>query len=149
MRVLFDTSTLLAALLQHHPAHGSALPWLKQAQDREIEGIVSAHKLAELFSKLTSVPMPRPVLAVEAEAMLKDGFEKHFWIVHLEATDYFAVIQDLTARSLTGGIIYDALILRAGVKANTDRILTLNPRHFQRIDPTLADRIVDPSVPLP
>ncbi|HRJ43129.1 MAG: PIN domain-containing protein [Caldilineaceae bacterium] len=149
MKILFDTSTLLAALLQSHPAHGFVLPWLKQAQTRAIEGIVGAHTLAELFNKLTIVPMPRPVLANEAEAMLKDGIERHFQIVHLEAADYFAVIEDLVARSLTGGIIYDALILRAGVKANADRILTLNAKHFRRIDPALADRIFDPSTPTP
>ena len=145
MRILFDTSVLLAALLQSHPIHGLVLPWLKQAQIREIDGIIGAHTLAELFNKLTSVPMPRPVRVDEAQAMLKDGIEKHFQIVHLDASDYFAVIDKLAARNLAGGIIYDALILRAGMKANADRILTLNPSHFRRIDPGLADRIVDPA----
>lgn len=145
MKILFDTSVLLAALLQSHPIHRVALPWLKQAQIREIDGIIGAHTLAELFNKLTSVPMPRPVRVDEAQAMLKDGIEKHFQIVHLDASDYFAVIDKLAARNLAGGIIYDALILRAGMKVNADRILTLNPGHFRRINPSLADRIVDPA----
>jgi len=149
MRILFDTSVLLAALLQSHPIHGLVLPWLKQAQIREIDGIIGAHTLAELFNKLTSVPMPRPVRVDEAQAMLKDGVEKYFQIVHLDASDYFAVIDKLAARNLAGGIIYDALILRAGMKANVDRILTLNPSHFRRIDPNLADRIVDPAAQIP
>jgi len=145
MRILFDTSVLVAALLQAHPMHGLVLPWLKQAQIRSIDGIIGAHTLAELFNKLTSVPMPRPVRVDEAQAMLKDGIENHFQIVHLDASDYFSVIDNLTANNLVGGIIYDALILRAGIKANADRILTLNPAHFRRIDPSLADRIVDPA----
>jgi predicted nucleic acid-binding protein len=149
MRILFDTSVLLAALLQSHPIHGLVLPWLKQAQIREIDGIIGAHTLAELFNKLTSVPMPRPVRVDEAQAMLKDGIEKHFQIVHLDASDYFAVIDKLVARNLAGGIIYDALILRAGMKANADRIITLNPGHFRRIDPSLADRIFDPAAQIP
>jgi len=149
MKVLFDTSTLLAALLEGHPAHRVAFPWLKQAQLREIDGIIGAHSLAELFNKLTSVPMPRPIPVNEAQAMLVDSIQKHFQIVYLDTDDYFAVIDALTTRALAGGIIYDALILRAEVKANADRILTLNSNHFRRINPALADRIFDPSAPLP
>ena len=59
------------------------------------------------------------------------------------------MLRHLAKNNLVSGIIYDALILRAGVKGNADRILTLNARHFRSIDPALADRIFDPSAPLP
>jgi hypothetical protein len=36
-------------------------------------------------------------------------------------------------------------IVRAGIEANADRILTLNPRHFRLIYPEAADHIVDAS----
>ena len=45
---------------------------------------------------------------------------------------------------LAGGVIYDALIVYAGIKAKVDQIITLNNRDFSRIYPEFADKIVIP-----
>ncbi len=49
MKILFDTSVLVAALVQKHPKHERALPWLSKAIRNEFEFIVSSHTLAELY----------------------------------------------------------------------------------------------------
>jgi predicted nucleic acid-binding protein len=43
MRVLFDTSVLVAALVQAHPRHSHALPWLQRAKAGEFKYLVSSH----------------------------------------------------------------------------------------------------------
>lgn len=67
-------------------------------------------------------------------------------LIALSPEDYHSILSHLASQQMIGGIVYDALIVHAGIKANADRILTLNPRHFRLIYPEVADRIVDPSV---
>ncbi len=57
MKILFDTSTLIAALLDKHPAYDSAYFWLDAVLEGEHEGVVSAHSLAEVYNKLTRIPL--------------------------------------------------------------------------------------------
>ena len=43
------------------------------------------------------------------------------------------MIEQVTNLELTGGIIYDALHLRAAEKAGVDRLVTFNRRDFERL----------------
>ncbi len=61
MKVLFDTSALVAAFEVSHPRHGVCLPWLQRVQTSNIDGYVSTHTLAELYSVL-SLPV-RPIIS--------------------------------------------------------------------------------------
>jgi predicted nucleic acid-binding protein len=45
---------------------------------------------------------------------------------------------------ITGGAVYDALQLACARKIAAERIYTFNVRHFERIAPALASRIVAP-----
>jgi predicted nucleic acid-binding protein len=44
----------------------------------------------------------------------------------------------MAALDLPGRGIFDALIAQAALKASMDRILTLNPNHFTRLDAAIA-----------
>lgn len=65
-------------------------------------------------------------------------------VIPLDTADYIALIDELCAKGLVGGVTYDAIVLRAARKGGADRILTLNVNHFKRICPELADRIATP-----
>ena len=46
---------------------------------------------------------------------------------------------------IQGGTVYDAILLKAAVKAHTDRLYTLNLRHFLALAPSgLAPKIAAP-----
>jgi predicted nucleic acid-binding protein len=62
MKVLFDTSVLVAAFEVSHPRHGICLPWLQRVQTSDIDGYVSTHTFAELYSVLTRLPV-KPVIS--------------------------------------------------------------------------------------
>jgi predicted nucleic acid-binding protein len=44
----------------------------------------------------------------------------------------------MSALNLPGGGIFDALIAQAALKASVDRLLTLNPKHFTRLDEAIS-----------
>ena len=61
MRVFFDTSTLVAAVVEGHPAYALAFPWLRRVKAKTDVGVVAAHSLAELYAILTRLPV-RPAI---------------------------------------------------------------------------------------
>lgn len=63
MKVLFDTSVLVAAMVESHPGHRRALPWLQGAKSGRVTFLVTAHTLAELYAVLTRLPYGAPHLA--------------------------------------------------------------------------------------
>ena len=142
MSVLLDTSVLVAAMVESHPAHEQALPWLQRIQDGTETGLVAAHSLAELYAILTTLPVRPHIPPTVAQQLIQHNILNRFEVVFLSDEDYVAVIDHLSGWGIVGGPTYDALILHAAVKANAGQVVTLNERGFRRIHPDLVDRIV-------
>jgi predicted nucleic acid-binding protein len=144
VRILLDTSVLVAAVVEAHPMHSVALPWLQRAKTRSDAGLVSAHSIAELYAVLTTLPLrPRISPNVAVQVIERDVFDI-LEVIPLSADDYRAVIKSLSEMGIAGGVTYDALVVHAAAKAGAEQIVTLNQADFQRIAPALADRIVSP-----
>ncbi len=142
MRLLFDTSVLIAAIVEAHPAHAIALPWLQKAKRKEVEFVVAAHSLLEVYSVLTRAPFDPPISAPIAGQLIETNIKQCAQITALTAAEYGKLIDDLIQAGHIGGIVYDALIVRCAEKAKVDQIITLNPKDFQRLWP--KDKIVKP-----
>ncbi|PSB01069.1 type II toxin-antitoxin system VapC family toxin [Merismopedia glauca] len=141
MKVLFDTSVIIAALLPRHPSHVPCFIQLQAAQSRQIQGYLSTHSLAEVYSVMTRMPSQPRMAPQEAQILLERCLE-YLEAVPLERVDYQAAIAQMTALNLPGGGIFDALIAQAALKISADRLLTLNPSHFNRLNAVIA-RITD------
>jgi predicted nucleic acid-binding protein len=137
VKVLFDTSVMIAALLPGHQSHGSCFIQLQTAQSGQIQGYLSTHSLAKLYSVMTRMPIQPRMLPQEAN-MLLDRCLQYLDAVPLEVADHKATIAQMTALNLPGGGIFDALIAQAALKVSADRVLTLNPGHFTRLAPAIA-----------
>lgn len=135
MRALLDTSVLVAALVATHARHAQAFPWLRRAHAGEFQLVVATHSLAELYSVLTTLPARPRISPADALTLIEQNVERHAHFVSLSEADYLAALRDLTARSLAGGTVFDALLVRAARKAAVDRLVTLNPADFRRIWP--------------
>ena len=133
MKTLFDTSVLVAALVQGHPKHDRALPWLSKAKAKKFEYIVSSHTLAELYAVLSTLPVKPRISANIAWRLIHENIERTAKIVSLSPSEYGAFIKFASDHGLSGGIIYDALIAKVAQKSKVERILTLNIRHFKRV----------------
>ncbi len=144
-KFLFDTSTLVAALVEYHPKQILALPRLQRVKKNIDKGVVSAHSLAELYNILTIFPAkPRRISPQEAQQLIQQNILDVFEVITLYEQDYMSVINHLSESGIVGGIIYDALILKAAIKANVDYVVTLNEKDFKRVYPDFADKIISP-----
>lgn len=142
MKVLLDTNVFVAALTRQHAQHDVAAAWLRAITHKTHSGFVAAHSLAEIYAILTRLPRD---LAVTPELAL-DAIRRNVLAVceavSLSAADYNTLLGHVAALGITGGTIYDALLLHAASLAQVDLVVTMNPRHFRRANPLLADKIV-------
>lgn len=144
MRVLFDTSVLIAGFVSSHPKHHAALEWLQRAKAKEVNVVVSSHSLAESFAVLTRLPLSPRITPDVANYLLRENVVNLARIIALSTQDYLAVIKDMTELGCTGGIIYDAITVKAAKKAKVDKIMTLNVKDFERLTPHQQSYIISP-----
>ncbi len=130
---LFDTSVLIAAILEKHPNHEKAFCWLKAASHGKIGFCISSHTLAELFAVLTGMPASPKITPSQAKLLIEKNTEKAR-VVDINEKDYRAVIALLSELNMPGGIIYDALTAYAAKKAKAEYVLTFNESDFRRFE---------------
>lgn len=133
MKTLFDTAVIIAALVESHPMHDRAFPWLKQAKAKEFELVVASHTLAELYAVLSTLPTKPRISAAVAWRLVHENIETSGKIVSLTPAEYSSTIKRISAAGLTGGVTYDALIARVAQKSKVERLVTLNVNHFKRV----------------
>ncbi len=133
MKILFDTSVLIASFVEAHPKHQPALKFLTQAKNKEFELFVSAHTILEVYSVLTSAPFEPKISPVVARKLIDNNIKHIAKIVYLSDKDYFRILNKMCEEELIGGIVYDAIIVECAIKSGTDEILTLNPKDFSRL----------------
>jgi predicted nucleic acid-binding protein len=146
MKVAFDTSVLVAALLSSHRDHLRALAWLGAVSDRRLNGVVGAHALAEVWSVLTKLPVSPPITAASARAAVGDilaGFE----VVPPTVQIYVGALDRCASKGLRSGAIFDALHLATAEAAGAGALLTFNERDFTRLSIAGGPSIVVPPDP--
>ena len=76
--------------------------------------------------------------------LLRENILSCAQLVAPAADDYVAIVEDLAARGLRGGVVYDAVIARAAEISQVDYLVTFNTQHFQQVWPAGIARIVAP-----
>jgi predicted nucleic acid-binding protein len=148
MKTYYDTSVVVASLVDFHEHHQEAFHAVCQITRGETEGVICAHGLAECFSVLTGTRTYRQIVSpVEIGLTLRENTVGRFEIVALTTEDYLEVVRQSSESGVMGGQIYDALHLAAARKAGCDVIYTFNVRHFRELAPDLATRIRAPQLP--
>ncbi len=140
-KVLFDTVSVIAAIIADHPNHARAVVWLQRAQRQEIVGLISAHSIAETYNVLTGGLKVQPAIALQ---LLEQSVLATLEVVPLTEADYHALVKHLVGLNISGGKIYDGLIAYAAWKAEANYLLTYNKKHFDAIYPTYAAQIIEP-----
>lgn len=74
MRVLFDTSTLVAAILVSHPQHPACFARLQLVESRQVLGFVSTHSLAEMYSVMNRLPVQPRITPHQAQIAIAAAF---------------------------------------------------------------------------
>ncbi len=142
MKKFFDTSVLVAALVDAHAQHERALPHLDEALAGEVEMAISAHVLAELYATLTVLPVTPQITPTQARHLIEVNVLSVAQVIPLDASDYAAVIDRMARLGLVSGAIHDGLHVRAAEQAQADELLTCNGRDFQRMPPEPPTKLV-------
>ncbi|MBI1865510.1 MAG: PIN domain-containing protein [Nitrospirae bacterium] len=144
MKILLDTSVIVAALVEPHPHHHRALPWLRKAKEGAFGFVVCSHTVAEVYAVLSTLPVSPRITPGLAWRLVHEGVLSSASVVSLSSSDYAATIKRMSDLGLSGGIVYDALIVKAAQKADVDRLLTFNVDDFKRAWPEGGSRIAAP-----
>ena len=135
MKILFDTSVLVAAIVEPHPMHGRALPWLQRAKAGKFDFVVASHTLAEFYAVLTTLRVKPRISPSGAWRLVHEDVDMSAKYVSLSMSDYKSTVEDVADLGLRGGTVYDALIAKAAQKSKVERLLTFNPDDLTRVWP--------------
>jgi predicted nucleic acid-binding protein len=149
VKVLLDTSVLVASCLTSHPAFQAARAWLLAMQRGELAVVVSAHTLLEAYSVLTRLPDRQRVGAAEAYRILRQNLldAPACTVAALTSDQYASLLERISHAGVVGGVVYDAAIVAVAVSARADAIVTLNTRDFVRVAGADGIRVVSADEP--
>jgi predicted nucleic acid-binding protein len=137
----FDTNVLIAATVREHVHYAAANARL--AKLASSGGACSAHTLAEAYTNLTRLSGGYGRAPQDALVVL-EYVQRTFTLVTLTPRETMKAIESLAGLGLPGAIDYDALLIACARKVNACWIYTSNVKHFRRVAPDLASRIVEP-----
>ena len=141
MREFFDTSVLVAAFWGAHVHHDASIELLAWADKKH--SACGIHSLAEVYASMSVLPV-KPMIPTEQVLLFVEEIKARLTLVSLEDSEYSETIRTAAASGLTGGKIYDALLLQCAAKCQAETIYTWNLKHFREIAAGLADRIRTP-----
>ena len=141
MRYFFDTTVLVAGVLEEHEHHEPSFSALSTAS--RTSAFCAAHNVAEVFATLTRYP-GKQRLSAEQALLALTAIESRFTIVALETREYLAAIRRFAAIGITGGTIYDGLMAACAVKAKVDVLYTWKIGHFMLLGDEVARKVHTP-----
>jgi len=139
--IFLDTSVLVAAAQISHIHYEPSRKLLEQAN--RTNSACGLHSLAETYSILSSLPQSARFPPTAALRMVEQARQR-LQVIALTEKEYIATIEKLASEGLSGGIVYDALLLQCARKVNAKRIYSWNARHFKLVASDLASRIFVP-----
>ena len=135
MKVLFDASVIVPALVDQLVRHTACFETFVSYTAGSNTGVCSTHCLAECYAVLTALPLQQRITPDEASKLIRESVVARMEIVSLNQAEYLEAIANVSVRGLSSGIIYDALHVAAAVKSSCSRIYTYNLEHFRLLCP--------------
>ena len=136
MRLFFETSMLVQALVDQLAGHESALATVLSGQKKGHGSHLSTHALAGCYTTLTALPSERRVSPSEALQLIEESILPRMQVVELGKRDYVKALARVQKAGLSSGAVYDALHLIAAEKIREDHIHTC---HFNHFNPLAAE----------
>jgi predicted nucleic acid-binding protein len=144
VKVLFDTSVFVPAVIDLHPNHKNAQACFKRTLSKEWVFLISTHSLAECYTTLTNLPINPRISPSYAKQVIEINIHNRAEVISLSPSDYINTITRLADLNLEGGIIYDGLILKAAEKSHASVLLTYNTNDFMRLLPAPELKVASP-----
>jgi predicted nucleic acid-binding protein len=142
VKVFLDTNVLVASIVAGHADHVRAFAVLERVQARKVEGVISAHSLAETYAILTKLPAPFRHSPEQALLSIQENILKHFKVSSLSGGDYAELLRAAALAGVQGGTIYDAVLMKSAAKEAVGEIFTLNFKHFKAVAPPELEALI-------
>lgn len=146
MKLAFDTSVLVAALVELHPHHLRTRPWIKAVTSGKADSQMTWHAAAETWSVLTRLPGTLRIAPATADLVLQRALEK-LGPVEISANEYQAALRRCAERGLRSGALFDALHLISAEAHEADALVTFNASDFVRLEGQDSPEILVPPDP--
>jgi predicted nucleic acid-binding protein len=131
VNAFFDTSVLLAGLIDLGPQSGPAQSVLHAVAEKTVASPATAwHCCLEFYSVSTRLPPEFRLTAADAVQLLEDEVFGRMAVHDLPADDRRRLLRLLREDAMTGGRIYDVHIAEIARAAGARVIVTDNRRHF-------------------
>ena len=131
MSVFFDTSVILAGLIDFGPQSAPAQSLLHAVAERRIAECLTAwHCCLEFFSVATRLPPEYRLSPPDAARLLEEEVMARMAVHDLPASARASMIAGAAHEATTGGRIYDTHIAEVARAVKADTIVTDNRRHF-------------------
>ena len=135
-KFLPDTSCMVAAVCGWHEHHERAAGEINRRLDSGEAMVIAGPALVESYAVLTRLPPPYRLSAGDALRVLELSFMNvSTELAVLSEEGYRDLLLEGPRRDITGGRMYDAVILACCVAAQVDVLLTFNERDFGRLAP--------------
>lgn len=122
---------MIAAVCSWHEHHDRAAEAILSRLDRGERMVVAAPALIEMYAVLTRLPAPYRLSPAAALSLVQDNFLSNVKIAALDARAYQLLLGEAPASGISGGQIYDAVIVACARLQKIQTLLTLNESHFQ------------------
>jgi predicted nucleic acid-binding protein len=147
VRVLLDTSCLVAAVMPQHEHHAATVSDLARRRSAGDTMVMAAPAVIEAYAVLTRLPPPHRLAPADALAVLDRNWGPAETVV-LTGPETWRLLRRHGGLGTTGGRVYDAAIAACARKARVDEILTWNVRHFRALAGPRAVSPADQTRPL-
>ena len=145
MLIAIDTSVLIAGALEGHAFHPRAFVWQQAIHRGELQAMVCAHALTEVYSVLTKVP--NGLSPAEARVVVST-IRRRVRVVVPTLQTFLAAIERCSTRALRSGAVYDALHVVEAEREGASILLTFNRDDFTRlVDDDRIAIVVPPDPP--
>jgi predicted nucleic acid-binding protein len=138
MKAFFETSVLVPVFYGDHVHHEASMNLFIRFS--KSSGCCGTHSLAEVYSTLTRMPGKHRISGAQAVLFI-DGIRERLSIVSLDGEEYADVLRVSSILGIVGGGIYDALLARCALKADSETIYTWNRRHYVLCGPEVQNRV--------
>ena len=141
MKWFFDTSVLIPAFLADHPHHERSLEAFLRAD--KATGCCASHSLAEFYAVVTRLPGTHRVSSDQV-LLLIQNISTRIATISLTAEEYLTVLENAAEARVTGGTVYDAMLVHCAQKVSAETIYTWNVKHFEQFRPGVSGKIRTP-----
>ena len=131
VEVFFDTSVLLAGLIDFGPQSAPAQSLLHAVAEKKIPSTATSwHCCLEFYSLSTRLPPEFRLPAADAARLMDEEIIARMAVHDLPSADRAAMLRLLADDGITGGRVYDVYIAEVARAAGAGIIITDNRRHF-------------------